>query len=514
MRHSAHLTTLARPAVSSSLPRLAVTATLLTSLTIGCTLLHTNSSSPSPPSDSDPSPTTASTFPAPIKALQTALGVLLYQPSSPTPPIHNPSPPPGSLPSLRYPVVLVHGFLGYSSLLTNPLNHQPVFEYFGELRAMYEGAGYVVVVPVLPRSYKVERRAKALQVALGLTEATSEVVGQTGDGARQTQRVTPKAKEEKEEVQEAQHDAKTVSAAGDASGEEEGVEVLTNGGIDLTRYKGPFHLIAHSMGGLDSRYLIAHLQAESDNRIVSLTTISSPHHGSPLADLIVEQVQKERILPIPAPTLASSSISPPAPSSSPSSSSDLFPAFKIEHVVRFISDTFGLDFRGMLDLTTTAAKEFNKDTPNRADTVYQSYSGWRPFDYWSVWYVPSKLIESREGYNDGLVSVDSAKWGDWKGCLPLDHLQEVGLGVMHKHLDLYKEIAHGLRRIEDSRGEEEDRKEKDRKEGRRRHAGDGRRGGAEEQERKEVGAVQRKEEARDKAKEKGKQDAKAKEEQQ
>ena len=406
----------------------------------------------------------------------------------------------------------MHGFLGYSSLLTNPLNHQPVFEYFGELRRMYEEAGYTVIVPVLPRSYKVEKRAKALQVALGLTDATSEVVAETGEG-RQTQKVTPRAKEEREEVQQVQLDARTVQggSGGDASGEEEGVEVLTNRGIDLTRYRGPFHLIAHSMGGLDSRFLIAHLQRESDNRILSLTTISSPHHGSPLADLIVEQVQKERIMPIPAPTLApaaAASYASPPPSSSSTSSSEVFPAFKIEHLVRFISDTFHLDFRGMLDLTTTAAKEFNKDTPNRPDTVYQSYSGWRPFDYWSVWYVPSKIIESREGFNDGLVSVDSAKWGEWKGCLPLDHLQEVGLGVMHKHIDLYREIAHGLRDIEERRGKEEDRKERERREGKRRHAGDGR-GGEAEQERKEEGAAQRKEEARDKAQEQGKLDAAA-----
>src|SRR5262245_29941428 len=44
----------------------------------------------------------------------------------------------------------------------------------------------------------------------------------------------------------------------------------------------PVHLIAHSMGGLDSRYLITHLGMAE--RVRSLTTIGTPHRGSPFAD--------------------------------------------------------------------------------------------------------------------------------------------------------------------------------------------------------------------------------------
>src|SRR5713101_2070415 len=44
----------------------------------------------------------------------------------------------------------------------------------------------------------------------------------------------------------------------------------------------PVHLIAHSMGGLDSRYLISRLDMAP--RVLSLTTIGTPHRGSPFAD--------------------------------------------------------------------------------------------------------------------------------------------------------------------------------------------------------------------------------------
>ncbi|MEA2959978.1 MAG: triacylglycerol lipase [Alphaproteobacteria bacterium] len=61
---------------------------------------------------------------------------------------------------------------------------------------------------------------------------------------------------------------------------------------DLIQQKfpqGEVHIIAHSMGGLDSRTLIGrNLNGLSaPGRIASLTTLSTPHRGSPVADLLV-----------------------------------------------------------------------------------------------------------------------------------------------------------------------------------------------------------------------------------
>jgi triacylglycerol lipase len=53
---------------------------------------------------------------------------------------------------------------------------------------------------------------------------------------------------------------------------------------------GEIHIIAHSMGGLDSRVVIAgNLEGLSTpGRIKSLTTIATPHLGSPVADLLLD----------------------------------------------------------------------------------------------------------------------------------------------------------------------------------------------------------------------------------
>ncbi|KAG0336048.1 hypothetical protein BG004_008218, partial [Podila humilis] len=45
----------------------------------------------------------------------------------------------------------------------------------------------------------------------------------------------------------------------------------------------PVNFLAHSMGGLDCRYLISHIQDKNYN-VQSLTTLSTPHRGSPFMD--------------------------------------------------------------------------------------------------------------------------------------------------------------------------------------------------------------------------------------
>lgn len=46
------------------------------------------------------------------------------------------------------------------------------------------------------------------------------------------------------------------------------------------------NLIGHSMGGLDARYLITHLQPEAFT-VKTLTTIATPHRGSAFADYLL-----------------------------------------------------------------------------------------------------------------------------------------------------------------------------------------------------------------------------------
>jgi len=147
---------------------------------------------------------------------------------------------------------------------------------------------------------------------------------------------------------------------------------------------GKVNIIAHSMGGLDARYMIAHL--DMANRVASLTMISTPHRGSAYADWGVEHVGGALKL------------------------------FK----------TLGIEIQALYDLTTDACKKLNETTPDSPGVKYISYSGSQPHKKICTYLRSAhKVILKAEGPNDGLVSVRSAKWGEYRGNLAADHLNQI-----------------------------------------------------------------------------------------
>jgi triacylglycerol lipase len=159
------------------------------------------------------------------------------------------------------------------------------------------------------------------------------------------------------------------------------------------------NIIAHSMGGLDARHLLFN-DRNSDKiheHISSVTTISTPHNGSPFADWGTDN---------------------------------------LPHVIP-VAQKLGLDLNALMDLRTDRCREFNSnpeviDFENECENniMFQSYAGRQ--DFWSVFdtlKLSFYIIEKEEGDNDGLVSVDSARWRDryFKGVLEnTDHLNELG----------------------------------------------------------------------------------------
>jgi triacylglycerol lipase len=59
------------------------------------------------------------------------------------------------------------------------------------------------------------------------------------------------------------------------------------------------------------------------------------------------------------------------------------------------------------------------------------------------------LEQGRLEVNDGLVTVESAKWGEFQGCVPADHLKEVGLlgpaASTFDHLGMFRDIVARVR---------------------------------------------------------------------
>jgi triacylglycerol lipase len=141
----------------------------------------------------------------------------------------------------------------------------------------------------------------------------------------------------------------------------------------------PVHLFAHSMGGLDARYMISRLGMA--DRVLSLTTIATPHRGSPFADWGVRRLGRF--------------VSP---------------------IFRF----FATPDQAFRDLTTDGCRAFNAEVPDAPSVRYFSVAG-RCSPAWlsPEWVIPYSIIRRAEGPNDGMVSIASATWGEqtdiWEG---------------------------------------------------------------------------------------------------
>jgi triacylglycerol lipase len=159
------------------------------------------------------------------------------------------------------------------------------------------------------------------------------------------------------------------------------------------------NIIAHSMGGLDARHMLFKYRYSDrlHECIASLTTVSTPHEGSPFADWGTDN---------------------------------------LPHVIP-IAQKLGLCLNGFCDLRTDRCLGFNNnpevinfEKSCEKKIKFQTYAGnqkfWGVFDALKLSYY---IIEKKEGDNDGLVSVKSAKWRDryFRDMLDrCDHLNELG----------------------------------------------------------------------------------------
>ncbi len=212
------------------------------------------------------------------------------------------------------------------------------------------------------------------------------------------------------------------------------------------------NLICHSLGGLDCRYLVspgglhwdveaAHAQIVSS--VASVTTVSTAHRGTRAADAALGYL----------------------PTSEAGEAVDRLATFLGEW---FTEEAIEEDTRlrgSIAALSETAALAFNADIVDAQGVYYQSWGGFaRPFgqshevhdelvarhcqteegdglstfqsghDYLATPLLPSYELVGQINPddpeevipNDGLCNVISAKWGRFRGCIPIDHMEQLG----------------------------------------------------------------------------------------
>jgi triacylglycerol lipase len=219
-----------------------------------------------------------------------------------------------------------------------------------------------------------------------------------------------------------------------------------------------FNIIGHSHGGLYTRDAITNLGLYP--YVASLTTVDSPHRGSKVAQTMVDI---QRLVPALAEMMAG--------------------------MVPFAGDQSQLDIN-ILNLSEDYMNRvFNPNTPNKSGIYYQSWTGaFRQYNVFSMLsYFLTMLMQSLSGtleqpstpqqyvaafhkalpalatemwllwagFNDGLVSNNSAKWGTFRGTEfgswwshGVDHLDMVNLnpnGVSFDVVGGYVNIVTGLK---------------------------------------------------------------------
>ncbi len=146
------------------------------------------------------------------------------------------------------------------------------------------------------------------------------------------------------------------------------------------------NIIAHSKGGLDSRYAISTLGAS--DKVASLTTICTPHHGSKTMD---------RIMKLPDFLIR-------------------FVGFCTDCWFRFLGDKKPNSYKVFHSFTTKVAKEFNINNPDREGVMYQSYAFVMKNPFSDIFMmIPNLVIGLFEGENDGLLTPEAVKWSNFRG---------------------------------------------------------------------------------------------------
>ncbi|MET0285753.1 MAG: alpha/beta fold hydrolase [Polyangiales bacterium] len=149
------------------------------------------------------------------------------------------------------------------------------------------------------------------------------------------------------------------------------------------------NIIAHSMGGLDARLALARYGLS--DRVASLTTIGTPHHGTPLADMALALGEWRRS--------------------------------------RGLLDRMGLNVDGVYDVSTKRMREFNRRVADAPDVLYANVVAAVDLDAGGVHRMLAmghSYLLRKAGPNDGIVPALSQLWGETLDEVDADHWAQIG----------------------------------------------------------------------------------------
>jgi len=168
---------------------------------------------------------------------------------------------------------------------------------------------------------------------------------------------------------------------------------------------GRVNIIAHSMGGLDARYAISTLGLA--DRVASLTTVGTPHRGTPVAD----------------------------------AGTSLLGGALTRKVLE------GVGMKSLFDFTSERMETFNREVKNARGVRYGCViSAVRTQDPVHKLLRPTRaFLDKKQLNSDGMVPVKSQRWGRVLARIRADHWAEIGWSAGADAPRLYEKLARKLR---------------------------------------------------------------------
>ncbi|KAF7723558.1 hypothetical protein EC973_001847 [Apophysomyces ossiformis] len=185
------------------------------------------------------------------------------------------------------------------------------------------------------------------------------------------------------------------------------------------------NFVAHSMGGLDCRHLLSHIK-DRPYRVQSLTTICTPHRGSPVMDWFRDHVgvgiEKQKDISWQTTSMSMAKSVNRSEASVANWNIDVNAKNLLNTAIQWFDEP------AYANLTTNYCNNyFNPNTPDDPSVAYYSYAASVTIPTWSsLLGLPWQLVKEKEGDNDGIVSVESAKWGQYVKTVQADHWDLTG----------------------------------------------------------------------------------------
>jgi len=173
------------------------------------------------------------------------------------------------------------------------------------------------------------------------------------------------------------------------------------------------NIIAHSKGGLDARYAVSTLGLA--DKVASLTAIGVPHRGCRFIDMACGLIPESLYRRL---------------------------ANLVDSTFRKLGDENPDFYTAIRQFRTRDSEELSRQMPDAPGVYYQSYMSKMKSPLSDpLLALPYLIIYPLEGENDGLVSTQSANWGDYKGMLAAKGQRGVSHGDI---IDLKREDYKGF----------------------------------------------------------------------